>query len=560
METLRCPHCSGTLGFKDFVTTTAPHPFVPEELLQSNQLLAGLDSHSIRNNIEIAVHHLQSVKAVLAHIDLLRKDLEEARSQTQNHITRQRECIGIGRGLPLDVLRNIFELVTEFFPFEKDSEGGRRRAIVQLSSVSRTWRKISLDFSSMWSYITIPVAWTALVLADSVQLLNLFLTRSSDSPLRVSVHFPANGYDADIWTKYKRLYLLLTNHSNRWEELVLIDVPYELLDTLFPVSGASRLKRVKIEMANRGFLLPMSLSKSLILDTLALRSVCLATLEVKQFGPVTLPWSQLRKLELEFIGSPFRKILALLLDMPKLEELTLYQMGSNFVMNDPSNSAVKLTNLTQFNLNFADSFLLDALILPNLRYFILARFRQVLPSPSIEALGRFLARTGSLEVVTLSSPFHVLVFPGTHHIYRIVLDLVYNSPVAPEGSGVAALSYARLAAHFPRLEYLEVYCNEYGLEEEEDLDGLVDVAKALVAICQARNDADDKSVSTTFLAKISARFVVRSSPIVFEKLLEVRKEALEFPRFVCFQVLREQIANEVFQVTWVGGSRYVSFP
>jgi hypothetical protein len=214
-------------------------------------------------------------------------------------------------------------------------------------------------------------------------------------------------------------------------------------------------------------------------------------------------------------------------------------------MNGTSDSAVELPNLTQLSLNFADSFLLDALILPNLRHFTLARFRQDLSSHSIKALGRFLVRTRSIEAVTLSSPFHILAFPGTHHIYRLVFHLARHSPVTTEGSKTTSLTYACLATHFPHLEYLEVYCKVYGYEEEEHLDRLVDVAKALIAICRARNDADEKSVPETFLEIISARFVIRDSPVVFEKLLEVKKEALEFPRFASFQVLNEQVSLRV---------------
>ncbi|KAH8833006.1 hypothetical protein DL96DRAFT_1677266 [Flagelloscypha sp. PMI_526] len=538
MGILQCPHCSGTLTVQDFVATTAPPPIVPEELLQSNQLLIGFNSNLIHNNIEATASYLKSVETVLTRVDLLRNGLEEARRRTRKQIVQQRECIGIGRGLPLDVLRNIFEMVTDMYPYKEDFEAYRSLAIIRLASVSRTWRRVSLELPSVWSYITIPFFYTSQALADTAQLLDLFLIRSGDSPLHVSFYFPDNDVEDDenIWSGYKHLFLNLADHSSRWEELILNNIPYELLDTLFPLSGVSRLKSFEIEDVERGVLLP----ESLILNTPALRSVHLAGLEVKQFGPRTIPWSQLRKLELEFLGRPFQEILALLTDFADLEDLTLFQMDHNMIMNGSSNTAVELTNLIRFSLSFTDPFILDALTIPNLRHFIFARSWQDFSSPSIDALGPFLMRTKSLETVNLSSPFYIPAFPGTHHTYRLVIVLACNSPVTLERSGVASLSYACLIAHFPRLRDLEVICEEDGDEKEGDLDGLVDVAKALVTICRARNEADGKSVPETFLENISARFVVGTSPVVFEKLLEVRKEAMEFPRFTRFQVLKER--------------------
>ncbi|KAH8833016.1 hypothetical protein DL96DRAFT_701414 [Flagelloscypha sp. PMI_526] len=535
METLQCPHCSETLAFKDFVTTTTPLPIVPEELLQSNQLLAGFNSHSIHNNIEVATRYLQSVETVLARVDLLRNDLEKARNQTQNHIAQQRECAGIGRGLPLDILRNIFELVTEFFPYDTDLSGNRCATVVQLSSVSRTWRKVLLQFPFIWSSIAVPFSYSSEVLAGFTPLLDSFLMRSGDSPLRIAFHFPDTDdtHDENIWNEYIRAFRSLANHSNRWEELVLEGISYELLDTLFPLPSIPRLKSIMVE-TNKG---PFSFPKSLIPHAPSLQSV---QWEGVELSPTILPWFQLRKLELEFIDSPFQEILALLPDMINLEELTLDRARNDELFtNDIPHPGVKLANLTLLTINFAHPFPLDAFILPHLRKFVLDRSWEELPSSHIDALGRFLARTKSLEEAKLSSPFHILGSPGMHFPRRLVLDLVCDSPVTPEGSGVASLSYACLSAHFPYLEYLEVYCEEDGNEKEGDLDRVVDIAKALVAICRARNNANDKLVPELFLGEISARFVVGTSPIVFEKLVEIRKEALEFPRFTHFQVLKE---------------------
>ncbi|KAH8833017.1 hypothetical protein DL96DRAFT_701564 [Flagelloscypha sp. PMI_526] len=325
METLSCPHCSETLEFKDFVTITAPPPFVPEEFLESNHLLPGFDSHSIHSNIEVATHYLQTVETVLARVELLRNDLEEARSRTQKHIAQQRECIGIGRGFPLDVHRNIFQAVTDFFPDEHAFRADQCLAVVRLSSVSRTWRKVSLEFPSIWSDIVVPISYVPRALAGRADLLDLFLKRSRESLLRVSFHFPGIGDDDDddVWDRYKDIFFQLAGHSSRWEKLVLEGIPYELLNDLCPLSEVLQLESLEIRLENLGTL--MYFPRVLISDAPSLQSIRLSVFDVERFSSASLPLAQVRKLVLGYMWSPSRYILTLLLDIPLLEELVLDQ-------------------------------------------------------------------------------------------------------------------------------------------------------------------------------------------------------------------------------------------
>ncbi|KAJ7650823.1 hypothetical protein FB45DRAFT_888898 [Roridomyces roridus] len=113
--------------------------------------------------------------------------------------------------IPYDVLLDIFHAVAEPGTFEVG-----RGALLAITHVCMDWRKVALDFPSLWSSFMVNIRETT----SHLRLLELYLQRSRDAPLSVRIHARYREQHLDV-AGSRAVLALLAQHSNRFFSLQL---------------------------------------------------------------------------------------------------------------------------------------------------------------------------------------------------------------------------------------------------------------------------------------------------------------------------------------------------
>jgi hypothetical protein len=187
---------------------------------QSSQLLEQLRINNIPSSpleIENTRRDIANTEAELTSVDLqiaqLKDMLTEARSrrsQLKNLVEGQRSLLSPIRRLPVDMLRTIFQDITEKYD---PALGLSRLPVFSLGGTCAHWQDIVHHTPSLWSKIPFHFPHGRFRRFD---LLDRILTRSESYPLIIDINLSVCGNPLEVLQP-------LLSHSNRWEEVLVRD-------------------------------------------------------------------------------------------------------------------------------------------------------------------------------------------------------------------------------------------------------------------------------------------------------------------------------------------------
>ncbi|KAJ7628883.1 hypothetical protein FB45DRAFT_706893, partial [Roridomyces roridus] len=152
-----------------------------------------------------------------------------------------------------------------------------------LTQICRQWRAIAVGTAELWASVAICSARPT-----SVELFEMWLTRSGVSPLRISL-FEPNRMHAS------RLVNACLQHADRWEDIQLLLPDETLLGLLRDMPRLPLLRKIGMQYSGEGY-------KDADLESLTLRDAPLLDTAMIERGrgvelKFGLPWNQLSSLK-----------------------------------------------------------------------------------------------------------------------------------------------------------------------------------------------------------------------------------------------------------------------
>ncbi|KAJ7255705.1 hypothetical protein C8J57DRAFT_1075467, partial [Mycena rebaudengoi] len=226
----------------------------------------------------------------------------------------------------------------------------RLEAPLPLGQICRQWRDIALNAHDLWQSLSFSNH-------RSIALLQMWLSRSGDSPLTYSIACnDLAAADALIDTSVQ--------HSHRWED-VRLGLPFASFSRL-RIRTLPMLRRIAVEVTQNtvGDVLPDDI---VIADAPLLRAVHIAASSIN----FDLPWSQLTSLIIN-LDIHVKECIDLLLKCPALVEFTVstYNAYDSSARPHPH---ITLNALESVSVNSGPSSVLQFLTLPRLRVLKLTR-------------------------------------------------------------------------------------------------------------------------------------------------------------------------------------------
>ncbi|KAJ7466002.1 hypothetical protein FB451DRAFT_1178833 [Mycena latifolia] len=249
---------------------------------------------------------------------------------------------------------------------------------LRLASVCRAWRTIALSTCRLWAHFE-PTArhYMGPKIENLANLLQSWLPRASGLPLGLKMEMPAmlssEPQDAIL--------SIVAKYSSQWTSLDLhspkpIAFPSGSIRT--PLSSLKKLK-LAIDWPNDGVCMTAFLDAPLLWD---------AHLTELSFTQISLPWKQLRNLEL--FGQSLAQCLEIMEQTPNLESLR-FRVGSSFGQPTATSSLRTMSCLRTIKfLSDPHPKLLDYLTLPVLEHLELWR----LPLECNARVASLVARSG----------------------------------------------------------------------------------------------------------------------------------------------------------------------
>ncbi|KAJ7018396.1 hypothetical protein C8F04DRAFT_390998 [Mycena alexandri] len=182
------------------------------------------------------------------------------------------------RRLPPQVLERIFSFSIVDAQFDLDTS----EMPWVLTYICSSWRRVAISTPQLWRKIDISFGhWSPS--SNLLHLLNLFLQRSSDCPIDVTVQ---SDVDSDSHTALE----MLMAASHRWEDAWL-DLPLALLASLGPIKGhLAQLHTLEVLPC----VTPDDSDKHLILDAFQIApELAEVGIACERNVTVLLPWDQL---------------------------------------------------------------------------------------------------------------------------------------------------------------------------------------------------------------------------------------------------------------------------
>lgn len=167
-----------------------------------------------------------------------------------------------------------------------------------LCRVSRHWRQVAVSLPSLWSTIAIEcLGWRGCRM--KAQLLHLWLKRSAEVPLYISVEVKIGEFVYENLPHLSEIMRTIIAQMHRWKSLRLIGVPANLLMDL-PSTGAPLLREATIQIhSGNPQDLPLLFQNSPLLRSLTWQ---LGPYSAFQLFP-SLPWFKLTLIHLECLLS-----------------------------------------------------------------------------------------------------------------------------------------------------------------------------------------------------------------------------------------------------------------
>jgi hypothetical protein len=311
--------------------------------------------------------------------------------------------------LPTEITVEIFRRTLPPSPSPSPLE-----APLLLGQICRQWREIALNARDLWQSLSFSNH-------RSIALLQMWLSRSGDSPLNYSIECSDPvAADALIDTSLQ--------HSHRWKDVTL-GLPFTSFSRL-RFRTLPMLRRIAFAIHHKpaGDGAPDAvLDNVVVADAPLLRAVRIATSAIK----FDLPWSQLTSL---VIGSYMKieECMDLLPKCPALVKLTLttYDADDNSARTHPH---ITLNSLESLSVNLGPSSLMQFLTLPRLRVLELTKY---LDHHSPDVLRSFIRRSScTLQQLTLAlyrhddTPIPALLLAIPHSVARLELELGNSNDV-----------------------------------------------------------------------------------------------------------------------------------
>lgn len=178
-----------------------------------------MDEPSDAETLAQRISFLEDKKArLLREVDSVESDLAVVRTQ---YYQVQNRKAAISK-LPDELLVSIFALtqkVSPVVPFE-----------ILASQVSSHWRELALATPTLWSNIDIGVS-SSNKMGHTLNLLSVYLTRSSTCPLNISLH----SFNYDISNHFQ----LIIPHSSRWWRVSISSANLQVKDFQVTLAGVA---------------------------------------------------------------------------------------------------------------------------------------------------------------------------------------------------------------------------------------------------------------------------------------------------------------------------------
>jgi hypothetical protein len=280
----------------DSALSAVRHNYSPGGVDEITLTMAAIDSQFARYDPEIS--RLQSILA----------DLHEKRARLQSYKECCSSVLSPVRKLPPEVLQNVFLACRSPEP----------NVIPVVGQVCRHWRDLVEGTPQLWSNISIGRTRFGFH-QHYLNLVALFLKRSANRPLSLTIRQPADG----------RLVGLVSRHANRWHTLRLSSKD-KAFYTSFGLNGRFLPTLEKLEILETATESPEEPIK-ILHHASNLRHVVLKN--ALEFWD--LPWSQLTRLQYD-VHATIDAVHVLRL-CPRLEECAFDKLQ---VMADPDDPAI----------------------------------------------------------------------------------------------------------------------------------------------------------------------------------------------------------------------------
>ncbi|KAJ7443020.1 hypothetical protein FB451DRAFT_1376845 [Mycena latifolia] len=164
------------------------------------------------------------LKCLDDEIAVLQKALDklaEERAGISAYVDAHKALISPVRRLPLDIIQEIF---TACLPTHRNCVMSAVEAPVLLGRICSSWRSISLSTPHLWSWLHIVEPscpfnapyWFEKKLAQRLETTNMWLGRSGNCPLSISLQSSGNSYS---WGSPNKLIPALLPFASRWERI-----------------------------------------------------------------------------------------------------------------------------------------------------------------------------------------------------------------------------------------------------------------------------------------------------------------------------------------------------
>ena len=213
------------------------------------------EANDIQNIISLGNSDLSKLDVELDRVQEVVKQLSRRRDEISEHITKHKAFLSPVRGIPDEVLAEIFICCLPQFEREgkRSSSFRRLQAPLLLAQICSRWRAIALSTQKLWSFIHID--YGPLTAESDVAQMSLWLERSGTHLLSLVLR---ERIDPSNYTHEDRALILDTilSSSRRWQDVEICALR-ETVDYLSPIRNAlPALQSVALRMNNTNFQQP----------------------------------------------------------------------------------------------------------------------------------------------------------------------------------------------------------------------------------------------------------------------------------------------------------------
>ncbi|KAJ7042012.1 hypothetical protein C8F04DRAFT_1078021 [Mycena alexandri] len=407
---------------------------------------------------------ISQIKALLVEPSLRLKRLDEEIAVLQQERDFLAASIGAHqallspiRQLPLDLIQEIF---VACLPTHRNCVMSTMEAPVLLGRICSSWRTISLTTPRLWTRLHVVEPsqhWIDAKVVQRVEVLKMWFGRSGVLPLSISIHCTTRDF----------LRTLLP-FAARWQHIQFLNVP----DSLEPLS---HITEVDVPML-KSFAIPfLTQANWALLAIFRGPRISGFTASAGDFATGNLPlrWHQLTTLQMRGFPSgdsmTSQKILQMLSRCPQLRVCELVFHDSDSTPHSPVElKFLHSLDLVPSGVDAAVTFLLDRLLLPELRNFTLRTPNadgQHNPPPLFHYIALW-DKLESLEIET--SSFSISSWPQAIRSLPATLRqlVIHDTRVGPpiETALTILTRPPEIPAQCPVLEELHITCSRLLLE------------------------------------------------------------------------------------------------